>query len=328
MHQIDYGIKTLEERMLLVDKILEEQRDSIEKYFGNSSTNYLLQKLANYLLNCECQQKHKEKMQRKFENSTLELTDAPYTLNNKIKITKNDYKNDAIREKRDLIVYVYDNYGQNNKAKRWIQDLKYDQVAIKQSEHGYIKPKFMVPPPLHVDQYEIDNYWKDIFEINSIHHPLNLDLFEVDSWKIILKLLPFYKKISGNVDRLIKLFNKAYHLCDFTPFQKNIIREFQCGGATKFDDFIIVRNVDVANKLNKIEVDIFQNVEFICNKLIKVYEMLFTEYYYTFLVRGTYKRCKKCGKNKIIQDFKVNSSSKDNRYSICKCCEKEIRSII
>lgn len=324
MHQIDYSIKTMSERMNLVNIILTEQRETIEKYFGNKSTNILLQQLANNLLSCEHKQKHEEKMQENFENSTFELTsDAQYTLYHKITIQPSDYENEAIKEKKDLIIRVFNKYGSSGKAKRWIQDLKYDQVMLKQSEHGYIKPQLTVSIPSQTDEYEIDNYWKDIFEITSFHHPLNLDLFEVESWKVILKLLPYNKKISGNVDRLVNIFNKAYHLCGFTPLQRSIIREFQSGAGTNFDDFIIMRNVDISNRL-KIKQDIVSdNIEYICQKMISAYEFLFTEYYYTFLVRGTYKKCSKCGENKLIHEFKMNPDSRDGRHSICKECEEE-----
>jgi hypothetical protein len=316
MQQVDYTIKNLDDRINLVNEILEEQKDTIEKYFGNPSVNYLLQGLANYILNCDHKQTHKEKTQDKFENSTLELTEAPYTLNNKIKITKSDYSNCAIKEKKDLIVHVYNNYGHTGKAKKWIQDLKYDQVAIKQSEHGYINPKFTVPTPSCSQEYEIDSYWKDIFEVSSINHLLNLDLFEVESWKVILKLLPYGGKISGNVDRLVKVFNKAYHLCDFTPLQRSIIREWQSGAKHEYNDFKILKNKDIEKRLSVEQSALSHNIESICNKLINAYESLFTEYYYTFLTKGTYKKCKKCGQTKIIQDFYENRA-------ICKTCFNE-----
>ena len=313
MHQIDYSIKDLDGRMQLVNTILQERQESIEKYFGQRSINILLQQLANYILNCGHNQKHKEKMQKNFEKSALELTETQYILNRKVKIKKSDYKIEAIKEKRDLIVYVFNKYGGGFKAQKWIQDLKYDQVVIKQSERGFIKPEFTVPPPFSIQEFEIDNYWKNVFEITSINHLLNLDLFEIDSWKTILKLLPFYKKVGGNIDRLVKIFNKAYHLCDFTPLQKKIIREFRFGVGNKYNDFIIMRNIDVANKLKVQQDSVSDNIEYICQKLISAYETLFTEYYYIFLVRGKYKRCKMCGKTKIIQDFYENRA-------VCKAC--------
>jgi hypothetical protein len=315
--QVDYTIKNLDDRINLVNTILEEQKDKIEKYFGNPTINYLLQGLANYILNCDHKQTHKERMQSNFENSTFELTsEAQYTIYNKTTIKKCDYKNEAIREKRDLIIHVFNKYGSSKKARRWIQDLKYDQVMIKQSEKGYIKPQLTIQIPSYSEELEIDSYWKDIFEINSINHLLNLDLFEVESWKTVLKLLPYYNKISGNVDRLVKVFNKAYHLCDFTLLQRRIIREWQCGVKHEYNDFIILKNKDVENRLNIEQSALSHNIESICNKLINAYESLFTEYYYTFITKGTYKKCKKCGQTKIIQDFYENRA-------ICKDCFNE-----
>lgn len=317
MQQVDYSIKNLNDRMILVNQIIEEQKNKIEKYFGNPSINYLLQGLANYILNCDNKPTHKDRMQENFEKSTFELTsEAPYTLYHKTKIKKSDYKNSAIKEKKDLIVHVFNKYGLSKKSRRWIQDLKYDQTMIKQSEKGFIKPQFTIQMPSHNDELEIDSYWKDIFEISTMNHLLNLDLFEVESWKVILKLLPYGGKISGNVDRLIKIFNKAYHLCDFTPLQRSIIREWQAGTQSEFNDFKILRNIDIEKRLEIKQNTLSDNVESICNKFIDAYEILFTEYYYTFLTKGTYKKCKKCGKTKIIQDFYENRA-------ICKSCFNE-----
>ena len=320
--ELDYGIKTLDERMEIINQILEKEKDKIEKYFGNPSINYMLQGLANYILNCDHKQTHKEKMQNNFENSVFELTneEAPYTLFHKTKIKKSDYKNQAIKEKRDLIVHIFNKYGDSSKAKRWIQDLKYDQVMIKQSEKGYIKPQLNVNIPSNCDEYEIDNYWHDVYEITCNNSLLNLDLFEIESWKTILKMLPYREIISGNVDRLISIFNQTYLFCDFTDLQKEIICEYRDGVNDVFDDFVILKNKDIEQKLKIEQSALSHNIESICNKLINAYEKLFIEYYYTFLVRGSYKKCSKCGKNKILDEFKANSTSKDGKYSICKEC--------
>lgn len=53
----------------------------------------------------------------------------------------------------------------------------------------------------------------------------------------------------------------------------------------------------------------------------------FLNWYFTFVVRGTYKRCTRCGKIKLAHSryFSKNSTSKDGFYSICKDCRNQIQ---
>lgn len=311
--ELDYTITSINDRLIIVDQIIKENQDLIERHFGLMKNHPLLSKLTNYILYCGKDIGHKEKMQDRFEESTLLLKDETYIFNNKVEMTKDDFENADIKDKENFIKYIYNKYGHKNSIRNWIRDLKYDQTVIKQSQSKIVKSETISKIPSFSEYYEIDNYWKDIFEINSINHLLNLDLFDEESWKIVLKLLPFRYKISGNIDRLVKLFNKCYHLCEFTPLQRSIIRIYQLGSEDIFNDFKILKNKDIANKLNIKQDIISDNIEYLVKKIISAYEILFTEYYYTFLVKGTYKRCKKCGENKIIQDFYENRA-------ICKEC--------
>ena len=315
--ELDYAITSIDDRIILVAQIIKENQDLIERHFGLMKNHPLLSKLTNYILYCGKDVGYKEKMQDKFEKSAFLLQDENYIFDNKVVITKKDFENADIKDKENFIKYIYNKYGHKTSIRNWIRDLKYDQTVIKQSQSKVVRPETISKVPSFSENYEIDNYWKDIFEINSIHHLLNLDLFDEESWKIVLKLLSFYHKISGNVDRLVKLFNKCYHLCEFTQLQRSIIHTYQMGSEDIFNDFKILKNKDVANKLNIKQNTFSDNLESINKKLCTAYEILFTEYYYTFLVKGTYRTCKKCGQVKIIQDFY------DNRAICTECFNKK-----
>jgi hypothetical protein len=115
---------------------------------------------------------------------------------------------------------------------------------------------------------------------------------------------------------LISIFNACFSLCKFTELQQSIIYLYQ--SANK--DFYILKNKEIAEILEVKENTLSDNISFICTKLCKAYETIFTEYYYTFLVKGKYKRCTKCGQNKITQDFYEGRNN--NLRSICKDCTK------
>jgi len=45
-------------------------------------------------------------------------------------------------------------------------------------------------------------------------------------------------------------------------------------------------------------------------------------WYYTNVEKGKFKKCSRCGQIKLAHNkyFSKNKTSKDNLYSICKCC--------
>jgi len=109
MTSINYNIKTVEARIRRVNKILEENEDSIQRYFDNVFLNkatkipyhYLLNQLSNYILYDKPSSPYKKEMQDKFENSALGLhgDGEPYYLKDKITIEEKDFGHS--RDKRE-----------------------------------------------------------------------------------------------------------------------------------------------------------------------------------------------------------------------------------
>jgi hypothetical protein len=259
--KIDYSIKTLKRRIRLAEKIINENWDSILRYFNNVSiekqrlpSNRLLRQLANYILYWDKQPTYRQRKQFGFEKNADEFTEYKYNL------------------------YAY-------------------------------------PPS--------SNRIGD-FEISDFRNLLNVDFFDIDSWKPVLKLLRFNNMVSENVDRVIRIFYKCYRVNDFTPEENKIIRIYQkkqVKNSTK--EFCIIKNIDIANKLNIEQSEVFSIIRSICKKLSDAYEILFTDYYYTFLVKGKYKTCFVCGKIKLIQQFYKNSNTNDGYQNICIDCMDE-----
>ncbi len=61
-------------------------------------------------------------------------------------------------------------------------------------------------------------------------------------------------------------------------------------------------------------------------KLIaKTAEDMQLDWYYTYVEKGKWKKCSRCGQVKLLHNkyFSKNSSNKDGFYSICKCCRNK-----
>lgn len=345
MAEIDYNIKTLDGRIQRVNEIIEENYDAIIRYMkhvlldedesGKKTKkqripfNPLLHKLANYLYYFDNQLTKKQKSQRKFEKSTVNIYSKQqegvqlkedFELKRDVKFSLEDVESiSELKEIENFIIYLKrsSNSDLKNKKFKWINDLRDNQLDIKESKKPSIKQFYKCSIPFTSDTYEIDESCH-VLEISDMNNPLNLDLFKPESWKTVLKVLPFKKQISSNVDKLINIFNKCYGRCveNLNPIQRSIIQIYQKGiDDPKNFDFKVVKNKDISNILNIDSSSTRHIIESICKKLYRVYNDLFTDYYYTFLAKGKYKTCSKCRDIKLEQYFYKNRSVCINCYN-------------
>jgi len=267
--KLDYTIKTLNERIQYVNKIIEENHESIQKYFDNVFLtdkeklpfNYLLHQLTNYLLYLNNQPTYKQKKQFKFEKDVENIDDERFG-------SKIGY------------------YDQNTK----ITD--------------------------------------DDFEISDFRSLLNIDFMQSENWKYALKFLRFQNEIGEKVNRISRIFNECSKKCSFTDIEDRIIQIYLKKQSKKAEkEFIIIKNIDISKKLNIDQVEVSRFINSICKKLSKAYEEIFTEYYYTYLAKGKYKKCSTCGFTKLIGEFHKNKNTKDGYQNICKECLKNSHKI-
>jgi hypothetical protein len=322
MTEINYNIETFEERKQIVEQIIEENWDQIKRHFDTYHLtkkdkipyNFLLWQLSNYLYYCNYENQL-NRNQSEFEKNVLSLNEINSNeegiiIENNTEITEEDRKN--IKEIADIQDFIDDLIKNKQKSwKRWIKDLKYNQILIKNSKTIPIPQFLTITTPTYIQEFDFEKFMidGDDFKITSFKNPFNLDLFEEESWKTVLKVLPYRDMISDNVNKLINIFYACYPKCSFTELQESILYLYK----SKNKNFFMLRNKDIAEILDVDENSVTKNIIAINKKFCDAYEILFTEYYYTFLVKGTYKTCKKCRQSKIIQDFY------DNR-AVCKDC--------
>jgi hypothetical protein len=304
--KLDYSIKDLDKRKTVVDEVLNQNRESIDAYFNQvhlSSKdkipyNHTLHTLANYILYCDKMYNYTSRKQFEFEKQTLPLLNEEYKIKQQNVITKDDIEKVPYLKDIEKSISKLKPKTANRKFSRWVHDLKYTQNEIKNS---YLKPIG------NAQMYNVPSYQNnfDLFVGENINNPLNLDLFDPENWKIVLKILSYEQIISDKVDRLIKIFNKIYPICKFSDIQNKIINIYRDKNA---------KNKELSSKLGVKPSKITKTIDEIClimsNEFIKYFE---DNVYYVFLARGKYKKCPVCGKNKIIQKF-------DNDRNMCRDC--------
>jgi hypothetical protein len=72
--------------------------------------------------------------------------------------------------------------------------------------------------------------------------------------------------------------------------------------------------------------DIQRCKNIILDKIVKFYEDDYEEWFYTFKVKGKYKKCSKCGKIYLANKkyFRKDTTRKDGLDIYCKLCRKSV----
>ena len=343
MIKLDYSLQSPEERNELVKKILEENPEPSEKY---------LEILADYLVLCMEKQEKKERklltenrmatvnkretsfegLVSQFENgedgfyNLIKQNDKGTIFQPKITITKKDIEEiPHLKQLREAIT----NWEQQLKVtegknafiiKKTIIELRKDQYVIK---NAYRKP--MIPNKLirskHFIPLDSDFTFDDegfvVPSGVSLINPkvisailCNYSMLKEDSWGEFEKELWY---LMYDFDILITKALKNY------PLYEKIV-EYKIDG---------LQNIDIQEKI-QMEFGIKHSIEYISslwrNKIPKIIasaaEDEFLTWYYTNEEKGVYKKCSRCGQIKLAHNkyFSKNKTSKDNFYSICKCC--------
>ncbi len=345
MIKLDYSLKTPEERLELVKKILEEN--------PNPNSSYL-EILANYLIFCMEKEEKKEKkiltenrlatvnkretsyegLVSQFENGE----DGVYNITNndkhvifqpKISITKKDREDIPELSQTDEAIAAW---GERLKrcegrdayiAKTAQIEARKDQYVIKQHR----KPPVQAMHLVHSEHYITlpDETWIDeddnvVAEGVTLTNPLVCSI-----------ILCNYSKLRQNCYG--DFFSDTWYLMEeFDKVSLRALRDkplyyrlVEC----KIDG---LQNVEIQEILEE-EFGVKHSLEYISslwrnkipNLIASAAEDDFLDWYYLNVEKGKYKRCSRCGEIKLAHNkyFSKNKTSKDGFYSICKECRNK-----
>ena len=347
--KLDYTIEDPEERVKLVEKIVENAPPS-------KLTNRYLEILADYIIFAMNKKEKKEKkintdnrmvtinrretsfqgLVGKFENGedgiyNMIIDDKNVLLTPKYQITQEDIEQiPALRQLREEIEKVEEQEKKARGKKKFL--LKKQIIQMRQ------------------DQYVIKSAYRPVtYSLNLIRSISNLDL--TDHIEINEK--------GDIVNRgIISLFNPTHVsvlLCNYSKIKESCWGKFnsdiyylmiileQAIDAVFKEDFPILYDILIYKIDGKSNLQIqnlllndhgtTHSIEYISSLWRKKIPKMIAEYiekeelvwYYTTVEKGKWKRCSRCGQIKLAHNkfFSKNNTSKDKFYSICKECRNK-----
>lgn len=347
--KLDYSIESPEERVLLVNKIVENTPE--EKL-----TNRYLEILADYIIFAMTKKEKKEKnintqnrmvtinkretsfqgLVGKFENGedgiyNMIIDDKNVILTPKYQITQEDIEQiPALKSLRDQIQKVQE---QEKKArgkrkyllKKQIIEMRQDQYVIKSAYRPVTYSLNLIRSFSTLDL-------TDRIEINQKGDIVNKGLISLFNPTHISILLCNYSKIKENC--WDKFNSDIYYL--MIDLEKAIDRALK-------DDYPILYDILIYKIDGRSNIQIQQllyndynttySIEYLSSLWRKKIPKIIAEsqqkaeltWYYTVKERGKWKRCSKCGQIKLAHNkfFSKNNTSRDGWYSICKDCRNK-----
>jgi len=149
---------------------------------------------------------------------------------------------------------------------------------------------------------------------------VDYDLFDIEDKNQILALLKLNERsLVDDLGCLLYDFNnliRELYKDSFTDMEKEILELYRIEGTTQ---------EDISEQLYVTQQYVSKSLNSICDKIIDKYWEKLEDWYYTFVVKGTYKQCSKCKENKLLNEryFGKNKATKDGFNIYCKKCRKD-----
>lgn len=348
--KLDYSLKSAEERKDFVAKLLptlsQKQLDS-KRY---------IEILSDYIVSAMTPEEKKEKLILTDNRMiTINKRETSYqNLVSKFENGEDGIYNLIIDDKNVLLTHKKEITEKDLKEITPLRDLKASIEAVEKMEKAATgKRKFLLKKQLiemHQEQYIIKGYFKQTMApSNVVKSVTKTDLREN---------ITINEDGEPESDGLLSLFNPKHIsalLCNYSALKEDAWGKFNCDSwymmedldrlveKTLRDDYPLYyklliykidgkQNVEIQELLDA-EFDIRYSVEYISslwrNKIPKLLAEREKEDYliwhYTYVEKGKWKRCSRCGEVKLANNkfFSKNSTSKDGYYSICKKCRNK-----
>lgn len=165
----------------------------------------------------------------------------------------------------------------------------------------------------------VKNMWTDIVGELDSDIGLDIDLLDRENISLLLKGICYYGE-SEVFDIYFKQIAELVNNCKLTELQKQIyelLREGQEG-----TNSLKISLGAIAEKLGKSRSQIHSSFDMMVNKIYEAYEKVYEDNYYTYIAKGKYKVCSKCGRILLATEnyFYVDNTKADGLRNYCKDC--------
>ncbi len=174
-------------------------------------------------------------------------------------------------------------------------------------------------------------YFQSVTRTNEYRRELDLDFMDREHISGLIKascLTGQFSKFDDYVNKLDKLVEKT----NLTELEKQIYSVFRKGKGLDLDKNRYEENMvtisECARILGRNQSKVNDTFNSLVDKIVDKYEEVFEDYYFTYIARGTYKTCSKCGEVKLANEryFSPDKRNKDGLDGRCKLCERERKS--
>ena len=345
--KLDYSLKTTEERVALVEKIIAEASSSLTSKYLEILGDYILDALPkeetqgyiitkNRKVTIDKRETSYEELVSKFENGE----DGVYNLINndknmylvpKIKISAEDIA--EIPGMQELLNQIQDIEAQ---AARAVGKKKYllKKQAIEMHQEKFLLKELYKPPrrsrtPSHTGGNRIEIPEEVSFDAKG--DPISNAIVTLFNPAHVSAIMCNYSLLREALAG--KHYNDFYYLLqDFDAARKMALAETPAYEALVQAKMDGASNSAIRDMLEK-DFNLVHSVEYISslwrNKIPKMIAEKAKEnyliWYFTEIERGNWKKCSRCGQIKLAHHrfFSRNSTAKDGFYSICKECRKK-----
>lgn len=347
--KLDYNIKNIKERQELVNKILEENPHPSQKY---------LEILADYLVNCMDKDEKKEK-KILTENRMATVNKRETSYEGLVVRFENgeDGVYNILSDERNIIFRPKDPITEKNKQDipelaQATESIEYWTEVLKtaQGKDKWIAKNALISA--RREQYAIRSSRQPTMGKSQkpgqqprVPYQLKLDgyiTFDENGYCVSHGVTLVDPKVCSAI---MCNYNSLRSACEYKPGSDlwNLLEEFDKVTEEALADYPMYKTLmdcKIAecqnSEIQKILLDKYgttHSLEYISSLWRKKIPDIIASkaeddyliWYYTEVEYGKWKRCSRCGEVKLAHNkyFSKNSTSKDNFYSICKCCRNK-----
>lgn len=328
--KLDYAIEEMDSRLEEVATLCNEHE------YDEELTNQNLEQMADYLI---YQMEKQEKKQRKILTPNRLVTVNKRETSFEGIVAKFEKNADGVygimsEDKNTILTPKVSITSKDLEEIPFLKQVRYAIDTLKLiPEKNYIVQQAIID--LSQTQYIIKNAYQKPIRAKS--SPPSVSCSNIDwcerldftNWLTVSAILKYYSKLKTNASEKFET-DMYWVLYDFEKLADDSLRNHPMLYDIMVDKVENLQNKEIQERLEQ-KYGSTYSVEYISSlfnnkipKLIaetaKAQELI---YHYTFVEKGAWKKCNRCGQVKLLHSTffsKNSSSSKNGFYSICKSC--------